>query len=221
MKNVFFGIQFLKEGEMDTSFLNGSLAFRAAAVAALLAMVVMTYRTAGAEKGGAGLKEPSVVDSVDVERYMGKWYEIASIPVWFQKDCAGGTTATYSLRPDGDVKVLNQCYTAQGKLKEAEGRAWVVDKATMAKLKVSFLPFGLKLFGGDYWIIDLGEDYEYAVVGHPSRGYGWVLSRTPELGQDVLEGIKERLKAQGYDFSDFKMTDQEGYADKGCGCDKE
>jgi len=152
-----------------------------------------------------------VVANVDVQKYMGQWYEIATITMWFQKDCAGGTTANYELRDDGTVKVVNSCYTAENKLKQSTGRAWLVDTATKAKLKVSFLPGGLKLGGGDYWIIDLGPNYEYAVVGHPTRKYGWILSRTKELPQDTLKGIISRLEAQGYDFSKFTMTNQKEY----------
>jgi apolipoprotein D and lipocalin family protein len=131
--------------------------------------------------------------------------------MWFQKDCAGGTTANYELLNDGTVSVVNSCYTSNGKIKTARGIAWVVDPQTNAKLKVSFLPFGLKIFGGDYWIIDLGTNYEYAVVGHPSRQYGWILSRTKTLPEEVLKEIISRLESQGYDFSKFTMTDQKNY----------
>lgn len=164
-----------------------------------------------AEAQGAGEKatEMRTVAHVDVARYMGRWYEIAAIPASFQRDCAGGTTATYTLRPDGDVEVLNQCYTAEGKLKRAKGRAWVTDPGTNAKLRVSFIPWlKLSFLAGDYWIIDLSPDYEYAVVGHPSRQYGWVLSRTPELSVETLSGIRARLEAKGYDWSSFRMTEQ-------------
>jgi len=149
-----------------------------------------------------------VVDRVDLERYLGTWYSIASIPQVFDRNCASGTTATYSLRPDGDVEVYNACYRKDGSLDEARGRAWVVDKETNAKLKVSFLPRGLKLnrLAGDYWIIDLGENYEFAVVGHPRRTYGWILSRTPELSEETLAGIVQRMEAQGYDFKKFEMV---------------
>ena len=154
-------------------------------------------------------KELTVVDNVDLSRYLGRWYEIALIPVWFQKGCAGGTTAEYSLFKDGVVNVVNKCCTEDGKVKEAKGRAWVVDKKHPAKLKVSFVSLlGLWLFKGDYWIIDLDPDYRYAVVGHPGRDLGWILSRTPTLPENVLQGIGERLTAKGYDFSRFKMTNQ-------------
>ncbi len=136
------------------------------------------------------------VPHVDLARYAGTWYEIANYPQRFQKGCTG-TTATYTLRPDGTVEVLNRCAlgSLDGRLKEAKGRAKVVDRRSNAKLEVTFFwPFR-----GDYWVIDLGREYEYAVVGHPSRKYLWILSRTPTMAPDVYEGILERLRAQGYD----------------------
>jgi apolipoprotein D and lipocalin family protein len=146
-----------------------------------------------------------VVPKVDLTRYTGTWYEIARYPNRFQKDCVA-TTATYTLRPDGRVTVVNRCRqkTLDGKVKEAEGVAWVVDKGTNAKLKVRFFwPFS-----GDYWIIDLGPDYEYAVVGHPKRSYLWILSRTPSLDPAVYQGILDRIAAQGYDLKPLIQTPQ-------------
>ena len=155
--------------------------------------------------------ELTVVDDVDLGRYIGKWYEIAHIPAWFQKGCTGGTTAEYTPLKDGFVNVVNRCCDEEGNVKEAKGRAWVVDKQNPAKLKVSFFSlFGLWLFGGKYWIIDLDENYQYSVIGHPNREIGWILSRTPTLSDKILKGIAERLEAKGYDFSKFKMTNQTG-----------
>jgi apolipoprotein D and lipocalin family protein len=160
---------------------------------------------------GKNQGELTVVEDVDLTRYLGLWYEIAKIPVWFQKGCAGGTSAEYSLLKEGVVSVVNRCCTEEGKLKEAKGRAWVVDKKTPAKLKVSFVSLiGFWLFGGKYWIIDLDPDYKYTVIGHPNRELGWILSRTPSLSEDVLQGIAERLKDKGYDFAQFEMTNQTG-----------
>ena len=159
------------------------------------------------------LPEPRVVEDVDLNRYIGRWYEIALIPVWFQKECAGGTTAEYTLVKEGVVSVVNRCCTKDGKVKEAKGRAWVVDTKTPAKLKVSFFSlFGFWLFAGHYWIIDLDPEYQYAVIGHPSRNLGWILSRTPKLPEEVLQGIVERLEANGYNFSQFKMTNQTDFS---------
>lgn len=153
--------------------------------------------------------ELQVVQEVDLNRYIGKWHEIASIPVWFQKDCASGSTAEYTLAEGGEIDVLNRCCSKEGTVKEAKGRAWIIDKNCPAKLKVGFVSFlGFWPFKGDYWIIDLHPDYHYVVIGHPSRKLGWILSRTPQLPEEVLTGIAERLKNKGYNFSDFKMTDQ-------------
>lgn len=157
----------------------------------------------------ADTAEVTVVNEVDLKRYIGKWYEIASIPVWFQKDCDSGSTAEYSLTENGEINVVNRCCTREGTMKEANGRAWIVDKNCPAKLKVGFFSvLGFWPFKGDYWIIDLDPDYRYVVIGHPSRKLGWILSRTPELPQDTVSGIAERLQQNGYTFSDFKMTNQ-------------
>ncbi len=135
------------------------------------------------------------VPRVDLNRYVGRWYEIASFPTWFQKGCLG-STADYRLRPDGEIDVLNQCRKApDGVPDSARGRAWVTDPGTNAKLKVQFFwPFR-----GDYWIIDLGRDYDYAVVGHPGRDYLWVLSRTPHMDDELYGRILERVRQKGYD----------------------
>jgi apolipoprotein D and lipocalin family protein len=151
----------------------------------------------------ADLPPLQTVFSVDLNRYMGTWYEIAAFPQWFQKGCAA-SKATYTLREDGDVTVLNQCSdkTLDGKARQAKGKAWVVDSKSNAKLKVRFFwPFS-----GAYWIIDLGANYEYAVVGHPNRNYLWILSRTPYMDPAVYEGILGRLKNQHYDINRLKKT---------------
>jgi apolipoprotein D and lipocalin family protein len=149
-------------------------------------------------------KPLETVAKVDLGRYVGRWYEIASFPTWFQKDCVG-STAFYSLREDGDIDVLNQCRKEPGgALDSARGTAWVVDPATHAKLKVRFFwPFS-----GDYWIIDLGPDYEYAAVGHPSRDYLWILSRTPQMEAALYARILERLREKGYDVGRLVRTRQ-------------
>ena len=165
-------------------------------------MVLLTACDVGVKQVGPPL---DVVSFVDLERYMGTWYEIARYPHRFQEGCVG-TTATYSLRDDGKVDVLNQCYkgNVDGELKKAHGKAWVVDSGTNAKLKVSFFwPFT-----GDYWIIDLGERYEYAVVGHPDRRYLWILSRSPEMDDQLYNNIIEKLKTQSYDTGKLIRTIQ-------------
>lgn len=159
--------------------------------------------------GSAGNKSPTVVDSVDVKRYMGLWYAVASIPTSFERRCAQGTTAEYTLLDNGRIEVVNTCYDAAGNAIRATGRAWIPNRKEPTKLKVSFVRFlGLWLFPGDYWIIELDPDYQFAVVGHPAYRYGWILSRTPTLPDATLAGIVARLEEQGYRFEDFRRIDQ-------------
>lgn len=147
-----------------------------------------------------------VVPHVDLNRYLGKWYEIASYPNRFQRGCVA-STATYALRQDGNIDVLNECRqdTLDGELRSVHGKAWVVDPATNAKLKVQFFwPFS-----GAYWVIELGENYEYAVVGHPGRNYLWILSRTPVMSEKTYQGLLDRLQnVHHYDISRLKKTPQ-------------
>lgn len=155
----------------------------------------------------ADLPPLETVEQVDLERYLGTWYEIARIPQRFQRDCTA-TTATYSLKDNGEIRVLNRCHKGapDGPLDEAEARARVVDEESNAKLEVSF--FGP--FWGDYWILELGPDYEYAVVGHPSRDYLWILSRTPTMDPTLYASILRRLEAQGYETERLVRTVQPG-----------
>ena len=141
-----------------------------------------------------------VVPHVELNRYLGKWYEIAHLPTRFQKDCTD-TTATYTFSDDGTITVLNEC-RRNGKVKQAKGKAKVVDKNTGAKLKVTFFwPFY-----GDYWIIDLGNNYEYAVVGTPNRKNLWILSRTPLMDDQLFSQIIESVKSQGFNVDNLIIT---------------
>lgn len=152
------------------------------------------------------MSELKTVEHVDIERYMGTWYEIAKFPQRFE-DGLVGITATYSLLPNGKVRVLNSGYVGDfnGKLKTAKGKAWVVDKKTNAKLKVSFFwPFA-----GDYWIIEIEKDYGYAVVSEKSKQYLWILSRTPKMDEYLYGGILERLKENGIDLSRIESNPQQ------------
>jgi apolipoprotein D and lipocalin family protein len=143
------------------------------------------------------------VPRVDLPMYLGTWYEIASFPQRFQRGCTA-TTATYTLRDDGDLDVVNRCRQGapDGPEKVATGRARVVDRATNAKLEVSFF----RPFWGDYWIVELGEDYRHAAVGHPSRDYLWILARTPSMSPDLYDAILGRLSAQGYETARLVRT---------------
>lgn len=149
------------------------------------------------------------VKKVDLNKYVGLWYEIAKIPNSFQDQCAYGTTAEYRIDEDGDIVVTNSCYDKDGKPDVADGLAKVVDKNSNAKLEVSFVSFlGIRPFWGDYWIIGLDENYEWVVVGTPNRKYGWILSRTPTLSDENMEWIYEILRKNSYNPEDFEMSKQ-------------
>lgn len=162
-----------------------------------VALVLIFAQQSRASGEPGNVPELRVVPYVDVVRYMGTWHEIARYKNSFQKDSCINTTAQYTLRDDGKVDVLNRCQDASnaGRFEEAHGTAKVVDRQTNAKLKVTFFwPFY-----GKYWVIDLGPNYEYAVVGHPKRNYLWILSRTPTIDQQTYQGILSRLSEQYYD----------------------
>jgi apolipoprotein D and lipocalin family protein len=149
------------------------------------------------------LAVPEPAKSVELQRYLGRWYEIARYEQGFQKDC-DGVTADYSLRPDGQIRVLNACRKPDGKRSDAEGRAKIVDAATNAKLKVSF--FGP--FFGDYWVLDRAEDYSWAIVGEPSGRYLWLLSREAVPAPGKVDALIARAKALGYDTTLLRRTTQ-------------
>ena len=153
--------------------------------------------------GHAQNSELKTVPFVDLHKYLGKWYDIASFPQRFQKGCSC-TTAEYILNKDGSISVTNTC-NKEGKQKVATAKAKVKDKKTNAKLSVQFFwPFK-----GKYWIIDLADDYSYAVVGHPNRKYLWILSRTKTIDQNTYDGILARIKQKGFDLAKLKKTEQQ------------
>jgi apolipoprotein D and lipocalin family protein len=145
---------------------------------------------------GAFFPPLDVVENVDVQRYTGKWFEIARYPNNFEQGCVG-STAEYTLQDDGSIRVVNTCRqgSLDGPIERIEGTAVIDDPTTNAKLLVSFFP----PFQSPYWIIELDEDYEYAVVGEPSRSFLWILSRSPSLDDETYQGILDRLPAKGYD----------------------
>jgi apolipoprotein D and lipocalin family protein len=147
------------------------------------------------------------VEQVDLDKYIGVWYEVAKIPNSFQDQCAYGTTAEYKIQKDSSIQVINKCYDENGEPDIADGVANVVDKKTNSKLEVSFVSFlGIRPFWGDYWIIGLDENYQWAVVGTPGRKYGWVLSRTPSIPDETMQEIFDILKSQNYDPASFEIS---------------
>lgn len=148
-------------------------------------------------------KELVTVAYVDLNKYAGKWYEIASFPQRFQKNCHC-TTAEYTITDKNYVLVENRCNkdSVTGKLASIQGKAFVVKNSGNAKLLVQFFwPFK-----GKYWIIDLADDYSYSVVGHPNKKYLWILSRTQKMNEQTYLQILSRLKEKGFDISKLQIT---------------
>ncbi len=146
-----------------------------------------------------------VADNVDIASYTGLWYEIARYPTRFQEGCYA-VTAEYTLRDDGRVRVVNACHedSVDGPIRTIEGFAEVADDETNARLTVYFF----YPFGAPYWILELDEDYRWAVIGEPSRTYLWILSRTPTLDAQTYEAILTRLPEKGYDPARLMLTPQ-------------
>ncbi|MEZ5345869.1 MAG: lipocalin family protein [Pyrinomonadaceae bacterium] len=152
------------------------------------------------------------VDSVDLSKYTGKWFEIARYPNRFQNKCAGEVTAKYSIKKENRLEVLNECAEADGDITKAVGEAKIVDKETNAKLKVRFAPGWLSwlpFVWGDYWILELDEDYRYSVVGSPDRDYLWILSREPQLDEEIYSKLLVKIEKLGFDPNKLVKTRQE------------
>jgi apolipoprotein D and lipocalin family protein len=145
------------------------------------------------------------VPHVDLKRYQGTWYEIARLPLHWENKCASHVTATYTLRPDGKISVLNQCRRADGTATATLGTAEpATGDSSNSRLKVSFFwPFK-----GDYWVLALDENYQWALVGTPNLKYLWILSRDPELGTHIIDQLLERSRELGFDTSKLTYTRQ-------------
>ena len=133
----------------------------------------------------------ATVEKVNIDKYLGTWYEIARYEHFFERGCSN-ISATYSLREDGEIDVLNSC-TKDGKLSQAKGVAYATDD-TNAKLKVSFF----RPFYGNYWVLMLDEEYKYVVIGEPTREYFWILSRTKVLDENIKKKILLEMPKLGY-----------------------
>lgn len=162
--------------------------------------------------GNADVPPVVTAASVNLEKYVGEWYEIAAIPQSYQKQCVGNTKAQYSIAEESLISVVNTCDTRNGQVSTANGRARVVDRQTNSKLEVTFVNlFGWQfIFGGAYWILQVDENYSYAVVGGPRRDMAWILSRTASLPQEQLVQAHKVLIDQGYDTCKLISTLQEG-----------
>ena len=151
-------------------------------------------------------KVPSVVATVDLNRYKGTWYEIARLPIYFEKKLKC-VTATYTLRDDGKITVLNKGHyiTNPQKSTSSQGVAWIPDKNSTAKLKVQFFwPFS-----GDYWILYLDNDYSYVLVGDPSHKYLWILAREKEMDEITYRMLLQKAVDNGYDVKQIIKVEQD------------
>lgn len=151
-----------------------------------------------------------LVDNLDLERYQGRWHEIALLPNRFQKRCVSDTSAHYELLEDGRVRVTNRCRQEDGRWRMVEGIARKADPdGPNAALEVRFAPKWLSwlpLVWGDYRVIALGEDYEHAMVGSDNRKYLWILAREPALDPGVLDRLRRRADEQGFDTEQLVMS---------------
>jgi lipocalin len=150
--------------------------------------------------------DKTVVKELDLQKYLGTWYELARYNHRFERGLTG-VTANYSIREDGKIKVLNSGYknSLEGKFKQATGKAFIPDPDTEpAKLKVSFF----WNFYGDYYVLDLEENYQWAIIGSSSDNYLWILSRTPDMEPDLYRELLEKIKLRGYDISQLIKVEQ-------------
>jgi apolipoprotein D and lipocalin family protein len=155
--------------------------------------------------------ELKTVGMIDLERYAGNWYEIAKYPNRFQKQCVGNTTATYTLKTGGKFEVLNKCRIQGQSVDAAVGEGKIGDKKNNSKLKVRFAPgflSWLPFVWANYWVIDLGPNYEYAVIGEPKREYLWILSRTSTMDEATYAAIVAKVESMGFDSKRIVKTPQ-------------
>ncbi len=179
----------------------------ASLAAIVLAAAVTLQPAAAAAQTPAPVR---TVPSVDLNRYVGEWFEIARYPNRFQRQCVGDVRASYTRRPDGRIDVINRCRTADGDT-EARGVARIVDEKNFTRLKVRFAPAWLSFLPavwGDYWVIGLASDYSWAVVGDPGRKYLWILARTPRLDEKSLASAHAAARANGFDVERLVQTRQ-------------
>ncbi|MBN2892317.1 MAG: lipocalin family protein [Bacteroidales bacterium] len=171
----------------------------------VLTLFLAMFIVSGCAQNPKNEIDVKTVEKVELEKYLGTWYEIARFDHSFERDLVG-VTATYSLRDDGKITVLNQGYknTLDGKHSTAKGKAKIPNPKETAKLKVSFFLF----FYGDYFILELGENYEYALIGSSSPKYLWILSRTPQMDEETYQMLVDNAQNRGYDVSKLIKVEQ-------------
>jgi apolipoprotein D and lipocalin family protein len=159
-------------------------------------------------------KIPAVttVQKIDINQYAGKWYEIARLPMFFQRNCASDVTATYTIDKTDTSKIIvdNQCRKSDGKMIQSIGQAMPVD-ASNSKLQVTFLPKFLRwlpIGQAPYWILKIDDHYQTALVGNPEHKYLWILSRTPHISETTYQSYVDEARRQGFDVSKLQRTPQ-------------
>jgi apolipoprotein D and lipocalin family protein len=168
----------------------------------IAALAMVTFLMAGCASSREDSIDPKTVDHVDLKRYQGTWYELARMPMFFQRKCAQ-SQAHYALKDDGNIAVTNRCRTIEGKWEEATGTASPQIPGKTDKLWVVFDNWFSRLLPGvakgDYWVLYLGDDYKTALVGNPSRKYLWLLSRTAHASEQTKNELLSKAQQQGYD----------------------
>jgi len=159
------------------------------------------------------LPELVTVSHVDLRQYLGKWYEIARLPAWFQKGCIQ-STATYGLDESGQITVLNECLMKDGTRKSASGRASIVDRQSQAKLEVVFDNWFSRIFPGlvkgKYWILYVDPGYRNAVVGTPDRKYLWFLSRNRTVEDATYAELVRFAESRGFETDRLIRAEEAG-----------
>ncbi|WPL17833.1 Outer membrane lipoprotein blc precursor [Thiorhodovibrio winogradskyi] len=156
------------------------------------------------------LTAPSTVDRVDLPRFMGRWYEMARLPYFTERRCVDNVVADYRLGEDGMVHVSNRCRYRDGRISEAKGVARVLDYGRNARLQISFrMLYGVYVFWDDYWIIGLGADYDYALIGQPTKTRAWVLARDPLAKDALVDRWLSEFGDKGFPAASFLRTRQD------------
>ena len=174
----------------------------------LIKITLLGLFVAGLLSSSTAFAEPKslvAAEKVELDKYLGVWYEVARKPMYFERKCIYDITATYTLNENGNIVVDNKCYDSQGNLQRSVGEAFISNAPFNSKLSVSFLPEGVRWIPvgrGDYWILKLDDDYQTVLVGEPKRKYLWILSRTPQLKKEQIQEYLNYAKSQGYNVSD-------------------
>jgi apolipoprotein D and lipocalin family protein len=167
-----------------------------------LMILAVALLLAGCSSSGSQLAAPQTVAQVDLQRYQGTWYELARLPMFFQRNCAQ-SEAQYRLQADATISVLNSCRTLEGELLEANGQAFAQQAGKTDKLWVRFDNWFSRLFPtitrGDYWVLYVDDDYQVALVGNPNRQFLWLLSRTPQVSAKTRAQLLDIAHQRGYD----------------------